>query len=340
MKKYIKYLVFLILLPSIIYAYKPKYCTEEEYKQEFNKVQAINAVPMLIESNKEYSEYVIAFNITKDQIKKNNQTDPDNYMENATKISYITKYSYGTNVKLTDINSYRIYGKDSTKEKVTITYELRPNNKCYPEKLKSLDFYLLYVNPYAKSEKCKNYPNFKYCKKNIYVDKDDKELEKLFDEYIKAKEEKKVITNRNNKNKFIKLLLKIGISIFVVLLIVLLIIKIIRNRKIKKIYYIFLLTIFIPVILHAAPPKGTKNQCSQKHQNAELYKWCKCMDGVVKAVNRNKTSLESCDQFACIECIGKCTGVSKAPNAHRFPKFVVSYPAKLSRIDSRCGRWF
>lgn len=329
MKRYLKFILLLALLPVFIKAHEPSYCTEEEYKKELKKISDVLAAPVLVDSTKEYTDYKIEFNekFSKDR-KKADLSDPNFYQNYDKKYSYTIDTIKSPNIEITPDRLYRVYGKKGTKEKMTFAFKLKPSNVCYPEKLKNIEFYLLYVNPYAKDKRCTKYPDFEYCGKNVYLDKEDKEVDALFDKYIKEKETKKV-NNKVHKKEKLKIKnydyrkLICIISIVILLLLISLILKKSKNKNI----YLLLLILLIPLSIKAWD-ENAKN-CSYSRLKMEREDWCRCMKNLINNSQGSSSGIrdDQCHWGMCRDCIGMCYASSgrlggSAPNIDGQSHFV------------------
>lgn len=63
MKRYLKYIIFIMFIPAFIFTKGNIYCSEEEYKKELDKVKGVLASPSVTNVTKEYTEYKILFNV-------------------------------------------------------------------------------------------------------------------------------------------------------------------------------------------------------------------------------------------------------------------------------------
>lgn len=280
MKRYLKFIFLIMLLPVFIKAYEPIYCSKEDYQKVLDSVKDVSFAPAVLTSTKEYTDY---------KINSNKKKDDKIFIDTAIEVDKNDKIQY---IEATD--SYRIYGKTSQKEKITVALKFKPSHICYPEKLRSTDYNLVYLNPYAKNKRCIEYPDFKYCGKNIYVDKNEKEVDMLFDEYIKehksknnkdtkAKSKNKKTNNLSFKN--IKYVIKKNIIyIFIGVVILVVVIYMIKNKNNKKLYSL-LLIFLLPNIINASLGSswypggswtGSIKPCSKEDQQFEIERWCNC----------------------------------------------------------------
>ena len=342
MKRYLKFILLLAILPVFIKAHEPQYCTKEEFQELYDQVKDVVVAPVLINSTKEYTDYRFRISAPKKPDKPYPAyTDYDK----SDKVEYIRSEGI-----------YRLYGKVSTKEKVTVSFRLNANMPCYPEALKTMDYNLLYVNPYAKNKRCSDYPDFKYCGKNTYVDIDDKEADKLFEKYIKKKKNTKAKkadkdSKAKKENKQVQALKKMLYIIkknvlFIILAIILFIVAIylLISKKKKKIYlllFIFLLPNFISANVWSewdydtgANDRGfqwPEKPCTKEKQNREIAAWCDCNRMEIDAANAPDNGNGGgygagshgtvCPGHICNNCYGFCNGAGfgTAPDTLRGP---------------------
>lgn len=279
MKRYLKFVLLLAVLPVFIKAYEPVYCSKEDYEKVLGNTQKVVFSPEVVKSTKEYTDYKINSNVKRDD---------KIFIDSIIEVDKSEKVEY-----VEDTHTYRIYGKNGTKEKVTVALKLKPSHVCYPEKLKNIDYYLLYINPYAKNKKCKVYPDFKYCGKNTYLDKDEKEVDKLFADYVKDQNKTNSTSTSNQKNnvekksklKHIIYFLKKNIVLILVgFVLLIVIIKVIKFKKRKNLYYLLLIFLF-PYIVSASSSTswipagswtGSIKPCEKEKQQFEIERWCNC----------------------------------------------------------------
>lgn len=349
MKRYLKFIFLIMLLPVFIKAYEPKYCTKEEFKELYDQVKDVVVAPVVSNSTKEYTDYRFRISAPK-KPSKPLPTYPEYDMSD--KVQYVRQEGV-----------YRIYGKITTKEKITVSFMLNPHMPCYPEPLKVMEYNLLYINPYGKNKRCIDYPDFKYCGKNTYVDKDYKEVDKLFDEYIKeqkaAKEKKDNQGPQNKKEKKpihlfnkIKYMIKKNI-LFIILAIILVIVAIylIKNKK-KKNIFLLLLILLLPNFISANVwseweyDTGSNDgvwanhnkPCTKRQQNAEISKWCQCLsDGIKNSLD--KWDVKTCSSHVCNECDGFCNGPSWG-TSKQLPQVSVNKETDFYRnFGAYCSGW-
>lgn len=342
MKRYLKFLFLIMLLPVFIKAYEPKYCSKEEFNKLYDQVKDVVVAPVMINSTKEYTDYRFRISAPK---------KPDKPLPAYTDYDKSDKVEY-----IREEGIYRLYGKVSTKEKVTVSFRLNANMPCYPEALKTMDYNLLYINPYAKNKKCIDYPDFKYCGKNTYVDIDDKEADKLFEEYIKKQKNVKVKkTDKDSKakkeNKHLQALKKIPYVIkknilFIILAIILFAVAIyLLISKKKKTLYVLLFIFLLPNFISAnvwsewdydtgsndSGWKRAEKPCTKRRQNDEIRAWCDCNRTEIDAANRPDNGNgggygagsrgTTCPGHLCNDCYGFCNGAGYgfAPEYPRGP---------------------
>lgn len=288
MKRYLKFILLLAILPVFIKAHEPIYCSKEDYQKVLDSVKDVSFAPTVVTSTKEYTDY---------KINSNKKKDDKIFIDTIIEVDKSEKVEY-----VEDTRTYRIYGKNGIKEKVTVALKLKPSHVCYPEKLKNIDYYLVYINPYAKNKKCKVYPDFKYCGKNTYLDKDEKEVDKLFVAYAKEQNKSNSISASNQKNndkkksslKHIINLLKKNIVLILAGFILLIVIIITIKYRNKKKFYSILLIFLFPCIISASSSTswvpagswtGTIKPCSKEKQQFEIGRWCDCTRMEVNAAN-------------------------------------------------------
>lgn len=316
MKRYLKYIIFIMFIPVLIFAKGNIYCSEEEYKKELDKVKGVLASPSVTNVTKEYTEYKILFNVQDKQNQELDYKNPNFYGDYNKMYSYELYIEKSDNLEETGRNIYRIYGKQGIKGNISYLYKLKPNNVCFPGTLKGLDINLLYVNPYSNNKKCKEYPDFKYCAKNIYFDNDDKEIDKLFDKYIEEKKLERKPSEGKSKTKskqVFKYLTKKNITIITISIIsIIFIIILVKSRRKNKLYFLFLIFL-IPIFISAnGPPEApTVKRCKYKDLKSERAAWCDCIWNVLERVKDMEPVFDvdnECPFRPCDKCIGFCNG--------------------------------
>lgn len=116
------------------------------------------------------------------------------------------------------------------------------DNDCTYKVLRNFSFKLPYYNDYyhLHKEKCDQYKEFEYCSEliNQKIDKDDEEINEMFDKYIQSLDDNK--KNNKNNNTFQSILdifnnqfIIYGIVAVIITLIIVIIVK--KNKKRKDI---------------------------------------------------------------------------------------------------------
>lgn len=320
MKKKLILALLIVFLPIFVKGYEPVYCSKEDYEKVLGSVQKVVFAPEVVKSTKEYTDYKINSNVKRDD---------KIFIDTIIEVDKSEKVEY-----VEDTRTYRIYGKNGTKEKVTVALKLKPSHICYPEKLKNIDYDLLYINPYAKNKKCKVYPDFKYCGKNTYLDKDEKEVDKLLAAYAKEQNKSNSISTSNQKNndkkksilKHIIYFLKKNIVLILAGFILLIVfIMVIKSKKRKNLYSLLLIFLF-PCIISASSSTswvpagswtGSIKPCPKERQQAEIREWCNCTRTEVDAAKNpdNGNGGRGCGSYGtsgpariCGDCYGFCFG--------------------------------
>lgn len=181
--------------------YELFYSEEDDYEDETTENGHIASVYYMVK--------VINMNENLKILMKNNDNnkyekvnlDDEMYLQGGD----ISSFSPGSNITL------KIY---------SYTTNLCTNELLRTETIKFDSYNYWYSN---NKEECKNYPDFKYCKEFMEVNKDDEEIDKLFNEYkkdTKGESNSKILDFISN-NKYVIIIISaviiIGVAVFIIL---------------------------------------------------------------------------------------------------------------------------
>jgi len=214
MKK-IKYVLFAILLFISINVKADSNCEKSERTRltELAKKVEFDYDYKLVDDKVEFSINAVNLNEDLKVVILNGDKFNDNYREfkdNSTHKATLDGFKAG--------------------EKVKITILAFVPNFCSYEELSEKTIKLPYYNYYYDEERCKGNEDFKYCKLLIDNNISESEFERLFELYLKNKEEKEdkpVIKTDDNMGLYIT----IGTIVLAVVVVILIIVNIVNRRK-------------------------------------------------------------------------------------------------------------
>ena len=103
MKRYLKFILLLAILPVFVKAYESVYCSKEDYEKVLESTQKVIFAPEVVKTTKEYTDYKINANV-----KRDDKIFVDTIIEvdKSERVQYVE-----------DTRTYRIYGKMVQKKK-------------------------------------------------------------------------------------------------------------------------------------------------------------------------------------------------------------------------------
>ena len=213
----ISYLIVYVLFLICIDVKAISECTSEEMKKlrELSKSFDIKYEYNIIEEKDEDGTY--KYPIYKIKILN---------MDNSLKISYTENRSGLISVSQSELESREFY------EGANLTFSIysKTDSLCTDVLLKKINIILPFYNNYyfENKEKCEKYSGFSYCQEFVDDNKENEEIDKLFEKYIKEQNgNKQSGENKNIFNSYIYLIILLILVISIILFVI------IKNKKKK-----------------------------------------------------------------------------------------------------------